>query len=308
MTTKSFSSMRTPSTAALALLLTVTVFAQAPQVSRAQMKKEIEDRLHGPASKPFDGFRVIDNIYYVGIEGISSFLITTSAGAILIDTGTEQMMPVIRNNVEKLGFKPRDIQIILSTHAHFDHIEGHAAMKALTGAKVMAVDEDAKALASGIDTSSGEHVGWKPVKVDRVLKDGDTVTLGGATLQAHLTPGHTKGATAWTMTAHDGGKPIRVVIAGATAVNPGTTLLGNRIHPTVVSDFARTFRVLKGLNADVFLPSHPGQFGMEEKLKQLKAGKSPNPFVDPAGYKQFIEDGERVYLKQLEAERAAAKT
>ena len=272
------------------------------------MKKDIEDRLHGAGSKPFDGFRVIDNIYYVGAEGISSFLITTPEGAILMDTGTEQMMPVIRSNVEKLGFKMQDIKVILSTHAHFDHVEGHAAMKALTGAKVMAVGEDAKALASGVDTSAGEYVGWKPVAVDRVLKDGDTVALGGLTLQAHLTPGHTKGATAWTMTAHDNGKALRVVIAGATGINPGSTLLGNKVHPTVVEDFARTFRVLKELNADVFLASHPAQFGMEQKLKRLKAGESPNPFIDPAGYKKFVEDGEGAYLKQLQGERAASKS
>src|SRR5437870_1817184 len=159
--------MRIKSTIALALLLSVSGLAQTPQVSREQQKRDIENRLHGEGSKPFDPYRVIDNIYYVGAEGISSFLIRTPEGAILIDTGTEQMAPVIRNNVEKLGVKMQDIKIILSTHAHFDHVEGHAAMKALTGAKVMAVDEDAKSLASGVDTSAGEYVGWVKVPVDR---------------------------------------------------------------------------------------------------------------------------------------------
>ena len=173
---------------AVASLLTASVFAQTP------------NPLRGPGSQPVEPYRVIGNIYYVGAVNISSHIIVTPQGLILVDTGTEQMLPGIRSNIEKLGYRLRDVKIILSSHAHWDHVEGHAAMKELTGAQVMALGEDAAAIASGIDSSAAGAQGWKPTQVDRVLKDGDTVTLGGVTLQAHLTPGHTKGCTTWTTT------------------------------------------------------------------------------------------------------------
>ena len=286
-------------TLALALLFTLGVAAQNPN------RKQTEDNLHGPGSQPFDGFRVIGNIYYVGAVSISSYIITTPDGLIMLDTGTEQMAPVVANNVEKLGFHLKDVKILLNSHAHFDHVEGHAAMKALTGAKVMAMAEDVDALERGVDTSTGGYVGWKPVKVDRVLKDGDTVAFGGMTLQAHHTPGHTKGATAWTTTVQDAGKPLRVVFLGGTGVNAGTKLLGNTVHPTIVTDFAKTFRVLKTLNAEVFLAPHANQFGLVDKLKRLKAGESPNPFIDPEGYKRFVDQEEGKYLTLLHGEQVA---
>jgi metallo-beta-lactamase class B len=287
---------------ALALLpLLVAAVAAQPQTL------SLEDRLHGPSSQPFEGFRVIDNIYYVGATGISAHVIATPAGLILLDTGTEQMLPVIRANVEKLGFRMQDIKIILASHAHFDHVEGHAAMKALTGAQVMALGEDAAALESGKDLSAAALVGWKPTRVDRVLKDLDTVTLGGVTLRAHHTPGHTKGCTTWTMTVHDGGKTLNVVFVGGTGINEGVKLVGNTRHQSIIEDYARTFQKLKELRADVFLAQHPATFGMEEKLRRLKAGASPNPFIDPAGYKRLVEDGERAYRKQLAEERAITR-
>ena len=151
------------------------------------------DPLRGDGSRAVEPFRIIGNIYYVGGEGISSHLIVTPAGLILLDTGTLQMLPGLRASIQKLGRKLTDVKIILSSHAHWDHVEGHAAMQDLTGANVMAVGEDAAAIAAGVDNSALGAEGWKPTKVDRVLKDGDTVALGGVTMTAHLTPGHTKG-------------------------------------------------------------------------------------------------------------------
>jgi metallo-beta-lactamase class B len=250
-------------------------------------------------------YRVIGNIFYVGATDISSHIIVTPQGLILLDTGTEEMVPIIRAGIEKLGHRIQDVKIILSSHAHFDHVEGHAAMKALTGAQVMAVGEDAAAIAAGVDNSALGASGWTPVNVDRVLKDGEIVTLGGVSLQAHLTPGHTKGCTTWTTTVQDGGRPYRVVFIGGISINGGVRLLGNTRHPTIADDYARTFRVLKELGADVFLAQHPNIYGMADKLDRMRAGAPRNPFIDPEGYRRVIAEAEGRYLKQLAQERAA---
>jgi metallo-beta-lactamase class B len=260
-----------------------------------------------PGSQTVDAYKVIGNIYYVGSTDISSHVISTKAGLILLDTGTTQMVPVIRANVEKLGFRVEDIKIILSSHAHWDHVEGHAAMQALTGAQVVALGEDATAIANGVDNSALGAQGWRPVKVDRILKDGESVTLGGVTMQAHLTPGHTKGCTTWTMTVQEGSRSYLVVFVGGISVNEGVKLVGNTRHPNIIDDYARTFRVLKDLHADVFLAQHPNIYGMAEKLQGLKAGGSPNPFIDPQGYQRAISEAEGRYVKQLAAERASAR-
>ena len=283
---------------ALTSILTVGgLLAQAP------------NPLRGEASQPVEPYKVIGNIYYVGAVNISSHIIVTPEGLILLDTGTQEMLPGIRTNLKKLGYTLQDIKVILSSHAHWDHVEGHAAMKELSGAKVMAVGEDAAALSSGIDNSAAGAAGWNPVEVDRVLKDGDTVTLGGVTMQAHLTPGHTKGCTAWTTTVEEDGESYSVLFVGGTGINVslGVKLLNDKRHPSIVEDYARTFRVLKSLEVDVFLAQHPSMYGMAEKLERLKAGANPNPFIDPEGYEQFLEQEEGAYLKQLEEERAALR-
>ncbi len=263
--------------------------------------------LRGEASQPVEPYKVIGNIYYVGAVNISSHIIVTAEGLILLDTGTQEMLPGIRTNLEKLGYTLQDVKIILSSHAHWDHVEGHAAIQELSGAKVMAVGEDAAAISSGIDNSAAGARGWNPVEVDRVLKDGDKVTLGGVTMQAHWTPGHTKGCTAWTTTVEEDGESYFVVFVGGTGINRnlGVKLLDNKRHPSIVEDYARTFRVLKELPADVFLAQHPSMYGMAEKLERLKVGATANPFVDPEGYQQFLVEEEGKYLRQLEEERAA---
>ena len=279
---------------ALASMLTVGgLLAQAP------------NPLRGEASQPVEPYKVIGNIYYVGAVNISSHIIVTPEGLILLDTGTQEMLPGIRTNLEKLGYTLQDVKIILSSHAHWDHVEGHAAIKELSGATVMAVGEDAAAISSGIDSSAAGAQGWNPAEVGRVLEDGDKVTLGGVTMQAHWTPGHTKGCTAWTTTVEEDGKSYTVVFVGGTGINRGVKLLNNKRHPSIVEDYARTFRVLKDLPADVFLAQHPSMYGMAEKLERLKAGATANPFVDPEEYQRFLVEEEGKYLKQLEEERAA---
>lgn len=261
--------------------------------------------LRGPGSQPVEPYRVIGNVYYVGAAGISSHVIETPQGLILLDTGTEQMTPVIRASIEKLGHRLQDVKIILSSHAHWDHVEGHAAMKELTGAQVMALGDDAAAIASGQDNSAAAAQGWKPAKVDRILKDGDTVNLGGIALHAHLTPGHTKGCTTWTTTVQENGKAYNVVFICGISINPGVRLLENRRHPGIADDYARTFRILRELKADVFLAEHPAMYGMAEKMKRLHAGDPQNPFIDREGYERFVNEQEAKYLKQLQEEKLA---
>jgi len=279
---------------ALTSILTVGgLLAQAP------------NPLRGEASQPVEPYKVIGNIYYVGAVNISSHIIVTPEGLILLDTGTQEMLPGIRTNLGKLGYTLKDVKIILSSHAHWDHVEGHAAIKELSGATVMAVGEDAVAISSGIDNSAAGAQGWNSTEVGRVLEDGDKVTLGGVTMQAHWTPGHTKGCTAWTITVEEDGESYSVVFVGGTGINRGVKLLDNKRHPSIVEDYARTFRVLKDLPVDVFLAQHPSMYGMDDKLERLKAGATANPFIDPEGYQQFLVEEEGKYLKQLEEERAA---
>src|SRR5262245_12444917 len=172
-----------------ALLIVLTSVILSAQTS--PLTPEARARFHGEMSRAVEPFRIVGNIYYVGARNIASYLITTPEGHIMIDTGTKEMHQVIRTNVGKLGFKLQDVKILLSGHAHFDHVQGHAAMKKATGARVMAIGEDAVALAAGTDNSPLGDEGWEPVAVERVLKDGETVTMGGTTLRAVWTPGHT---------------------------------------------------------------------------------------------------------------------
>ncbi|HUI79206.1 MAG TPA: subclass B3 metallo-beta-lactamase [Bryobacteraceae bacterium] len=242
-------------------------------------------------SQPFPPHKIVGNLYFVGSSELASFLITTPEGNILINSDFERTVPVIRASVEKLGFKFSDTKILLGSHAHGDHMEGDALVKELTGARVMAMEEDLPALRKMTP-------GNKPHPIDRVLHDGDEVTLGGTTLVAHLTPGHTKGCTTWTMKAREGDKTYDVVIVGSVNVNPGFILVGNQDYPAIASDYERSFRVLKALPCDIFLGSHGAFYGMKEKYAKLEKG-GPNPFNDPAGYKAYVADREKAFLANL---------
>jgi metallo-beta-lactamase class B len=249
-------------------------------------------------NEPFPPHRIADNLYYVGSKGLSSYLITTGEGDILINSSFERTVPIIRANIEKLGFQFTDVKILLGSHAHSDHMEGNALVKKLTGAQVYVMAGDDQVIANG---GAGQYLykaRWPACKVDRVLHDGDKVTLGDATLTARLTPGHTRGCTTWTMEATDGGKTYHVVIVGSPNVNEGYQLVNNADYPEIAADFARTFQVLKSLPCEIFLGAHGTYYGMEEKYKRLKAG-GVNPFVDPAGCKAYIAEREKFYLDTL---------
>jgi metallo-beta-lactamase class B len=244
----------------------------------------------------FPPHKVVGNVYYVGTERLATFLITTPAGHILINSDYERTVPVINGSVEKLGFKFSDIKIILGSHAHGDHMEGDALAKELTGAQVMAMEQDLPAL-------KAMKPGGKEHPIDRVLHDGDTVTLGGTTLTARLTPGHTKGCTTWTAKVVEDGKTYDVVIIGSVGVNPNFQLVNNRQNPAIADEYLQAFKVLRSLHADVPLGSHPAMYRMEEKYPLI--GKGPNPFIDPAGYKVELDIVEEVFLRTLKEQQAA---
>jgi metallo-beta-lactamase class B len=216
----------------------------------------------------FPPHKIIGNIYYVGTRTLSSFLLVTPQGNILIDSTYERTVPVIAKSVEQLGFKFSDIKILLGTHAHGDHQEGDALVKQLTGAQVMAMAEDVPAL-QAIKPGGKEH------PIDKVLHDGESVTLGGTTLVAHLTPGHTRGCTTWTMKAQEGGRTYDVVIN--CSLRPPAVLT-----PALVDEFNRSFKLVRSLPCDVQLGDHPAQYNMGEKYAKLRNG-GPNPFIDAAG-------------------------
>ena len=286
-----------------ALLLTAGAIALSAQTS--PLSSEQRAQFHGPYSQPEEAFRLVGNIYYVGAKNIASYLITTPQGHILVDTGTTEMTPVITANVERLGFKLRDIKIMLSSHAHFDHIGGHAAMKKLTGARVMAIRQDAEALEAGKDLSPLGDEGWTPVKVDRVLKDGDTVSLGGTTLHAVWTPGHTPGCTVWTTNVPDGGRSYSVAIFGCGGPNGGVKLVGNQRFPALVEDTMSTFRKLKMLKPDIYVSGHP-QMLFAGKIDRMKAGERPHPLLDPGSqaWTKMLDDAQAAFEKRITAERA----
>ena len=247
---------------------------------------------------PFPPHKVVGNIYYVGTKSLAVFLIVTPQGNILINSTYERNVPAIQKSVEQLGFKFSDIKILLGSHAHGDHQEGDAMVKQLTGAQVMAMAEDVPAL-------EAMKPGGKVHPIDKVLHDGDTVTLGGTTLVAHLTPGHSRGCTTWTLKAEEGGKRYDVVIIGSFGTNPGFKLVNNADAPGIADEFARTFKVARALPCDVPLGSHPGMYNMEAKYAKLAAG-GPNPFVDPDGYKLEVDIDEAMFRAVLAEQQKAA--
>jgi metallo-beta-lactamase class B len=251
--------------------------------------------------RPFEPHRVAGNVYFVGRKNLGIFLVTTPAGHILIDSGFEPSVPALRASVEALGFRFSDIRYLLSTHAHVDHVQGHAAVRALTGARVVASSADARSISSGgkDDPYFGDHYRWTPCPVDRVIEDGDKVELGGTTLVARLTPGHTPGATTWTTTVEEGGARLSVVIFPSANILPRTKLVGNDRYPTIAADFERSFAIWRALPCDIFLGAHGVFYDLDHKYQRLKAGGPGNPFVDPAGFRAAIAEAEKSFRAQL---------
>jgi metallo-beta-lactamase class B len=259
-------------------------------------------------SLPFEPRRVIGNIYYVGSNLISSFLITTPAGHILIDTGHIQLLPQVEANIEKLGFRVKDVKILLNTQAHVDHCGGFAQFKRETGATIMVSKLDGEQMMRGgkddyADNGAfdnGDDPDYESIKPDRFVVDGEQVELGGVTLTGHLTPGHTKGCTTWSMRVNEAGKEYDVMILCGLTVSP-YKLTNNDHYPNVVQDARNSLMQLRAMHADVFLAAHGFWFDLEGKAARQKEG-APNPFVDPAELGRHLTEMENDLNQALEAQ------
>lgn len=258
-------------------------------------------------TRTFPPFRIIGNVYWVGGYDLSTYLITTPQGHILINTGVGDTAKQIAASVTQLGFKMSDVKILTATHGHIDHVAGLAELKRMTGAPVVIAEPDKELLETGgrADYLLGKQpsMQFEPVKVDRTVRDGETIALGGTELTAHLTAGHTKGATSFSFTVQDSGKDYRVVIANMPSINGGTKLTGMPGYPGIGKDYAQAFLTLKDMKIDVFLASHASQFRLHEKYTP-GAAYDPARFVDPAGFLRSVNQLEKAYLDQLEKERS----
>ncbi len=261
-------------------------------------------------NQPFEPFKIIGNIYYVGASDVTSYLITTPKGHILIDSGFEETVPQIKANVAKLGFKLEDIKILLINHAHYDHCGGLAEIKKLTNAKLYASPADAPVLEDGgkSDFRFGDDKSFQfaPVKVDKILKDGEKISLGGTELKTFFTPGHTKGATSWTMDVTEKGKKLKVVFSSSLSTLD-YVFLDNAKYPQIAKDFTKTFETLGKIKTDVFLASHGVFFNLKNKAERLRAGAKANPFVDAKGFQNFVERMSKAFEDKLKAERENKK-
>lgn len=258
-------------------------------------------------TRPFPPFRIIGNIYWVGSYDLASYLITTPDGHILINTGVGDTAKQIKASVEQLGFNIADVKILTATHGHFDHVAGMAELKRMTGARLIVSEEDKELLESGgkADFRFGDTPAarFEPVRVDAVFKDSDTVSLGGTVLTAHHHPGHTKGATSFTLNVRENGKIDRVLIANMPTINPGVTVSGMPMFPRIADAYASTFKAQKDMPIDVWLASHAAQFKLHEKYKPGDPF-DPNRFVDPQGFKAAVTELEKKYQEQLARERS----
>lgn len=258
--------------------------------------------------KPFPGFRVIGNLYGVGTYDLGVYLITSEAGHILINTGLEDSTALIRSNIEALGFRLEDVKIILCQQAHYDHTEAMAEIKAITGAQMWATAADAPILEDGgfSDPHFGGRVSFAPVKVDRILHEGDLIELGSIKLTVVETPGHTQGSSSYTMTVRENNRDYRVVIANMGTINPGKHMVVNPTYPGVAEDFAMTFRKQKAMDIDIWVAAHGGQYGLHDKYQPGQA-YSPDTFVDPQGFLAEVKRLEGLYLDQIAEERKTAR-
>jgi metallo-beta-lactamase class B len=257
-----------------------------------------------PASwtTPFPPFQIVGNLYYVGSEDLAAYLIVTPRGNILINSNLESSSAQIKKAIESLGFKYSDTKILLISHAHYDHCAGSAEIKRETGAKYEVMAQDVPVVQAGgrndFHYATDKSMWFPPAKVDRVLHDGDTVSLGGVTLTADLTAGHTRGTTTWTLDEQEKGRTLHVVIVGSPNVNPGYKLVNNKTYPQIAADYRHEFDVLKKLPCDIFLGAHGGYFDLHEKYERFKSGDK-NAFLDPAGYRAYVADREQAFEAEL---------
>lgn len=284
-------------TTLLALLLVLASPAWAALTAEQALKNQ-----------PVTPFRIIGHVYYVGASDVASYLIATPAGLILLDGGFRETVPQIESNIARLGFRLSDVKVLINGHAHPDHAGGLAALKHDTGAKFYAMEREVKPLEhNGQGTFyRGDRRLFDSIRVDRILHDRDTVSLGGLTLTAHLTAGHTPGCTTWTMKAREGGNSYHVVFMCQLALLDGQPLVRNPIYPRIARDYEHTFAVLGSMRCDVFLGEHGSMFELKEKLQRLAAHPAKNPFIDPAGCRRFVAQSRHEFEAALQQQAGAA--
>ena len=260
--------------------------------------------------QPFPPVRIIGNLYYVGTYDLASYLIATPAGHVLINTGAYDSSQMIRSSVEELGFELEDIEILLTTQAHMDHVADLAEIKRITGARMIAHEGDVAALEDGGNTDyrfpEGRGATFEPIIVDQQLQHGDTIELGGTVITLHHHGGHTRGASSFTFdTVDDDGERYSVLVVNMGSINNGVKLLDMPAYPEIASEFESTFAAQKALSADVWVSSHAGHFDLHDKVAPDDP-YDPQRFMDPGGYREKIELYERRYLTQLQQEREQA--
>jgi metallo-beta-lactamase class B len=289
--------------------LAVIAFAllAASPAARAQTIQEFLKASTVHWNAPIEPFRILGNIYYVGTNGLAVYLITSPQGHILIDTALSEATPQIRSSIAKLGFKVTDIKYLLNTHAHLDHTGGIAELKKETGAQLIAGAADRPLLEGGYYPGQEQTVELRfpPVKVDRTVGDGDTVTLGDITITAHATPGHTPGCTTWTMNVGEGNEDHTAIFfcSATVALN---VLVGNPTYLGIVDDYRKTFERLQDIKGDVFLAPHPEMYDMLGKRARM-APSAPNPFVNAKDFPAYIETLKKNFEASLVKQTAAAQ-
>lgn len=258
--------------------------------------------------EPAEPAKIVGPIYFVGTQGLSAFLITTSDGHIVLNTGMPGSGPLIAASIRKLGFRPEDIKRLLIGHAHVDHVGGHAYLKKLSGAKVVSIKEEQELFESGGKTDfhygSYPEFGFDPATADEVISDGDTVQLGDVTLTALLTNGHTRGSTTFVMNVAEGGRRYTVVFPNGTSVNPGYRLVREPSYPGIREDFERTFRTLESLQPDIWLMPHNEVYGLFERLEHAKTD-GIKAWIDPEGYRAWAAAQRAKFEAAVEKESAS---
>jgi metallo-beta-lactamase class B len=248
---------------------------------------------HPDRTQPIEPFHIIDNIYFIGTTIQSaSYLITGSEGHVLFDTTYEDRVTFMIENIEKLGFNPKDIKLLIGTHAHSDHVGGHSLMQEMTNADILSSEQDKDVVETGGNGS------WAPAEVNRVIAGGDVIELGDIQIKVHATPGHTPGTLTFTMVAEEEGQQYNVILLGGLRI-ARTPLIGNEEYPEIAEDFAGTFELLQKIPVDVYLGAHGYWYDLRNKIPRMKQGEAYRAFIDPEGYRSAVDGWQQVFVDML---------